>query len=241
MQRKNQEDFLLIVGPSTSRVRGSDIPGDDFYIPLSSIPRTLGLLDLGSDDEILDVFRNAASGWGARNTDDEGVNRKDWRAVCAVLLEGQDGAALGGAGEETEVVEVEDSGSEGEEYQMSVLSSEQEESSDEYYDNVSGTVKSKQVASGSCKASSKFSTSSLDPVRLTAEQRAICREDFARFFPAFPDAQLDGQRITAHEIMQAALLLKENLKPEGSKLACMMRISSAHPRVAGEGDASDVF
>ncbi|KAI5997958.1 hypothetical protein EDD15DRAFT_2242771 [Pisolithus albus] len=135
------------------------------------------------------VFRNAASGWGAGNAGNDGVNRKDWRAICATLLEGEEGIALGS--EETGVVEVEeDSGSEGDEYQMSVLSSEQEESSEEYHDDFCGTDKS---------------------IQATSEQRAICKEDFARFFPG---AQLDGQRITAHEIMQAALLLKESLKPE---------------------------
>lgn len=205
--------FLVVSESSTSRVQGSDVPGDDFYIPLPSIPRTLRLLDLESDDEVLGVFRNAASGWGAGNADNEGVNRKDWRAICATLLEGQEGIALGS--EETGVVEMEeDSGSEGDEYQMSVLSSEQEESSDEYHDDISGTAKSNQATSGSRKPSSKFPTSNSDAVHLTTEQRAICKEDFARFFPAVPGAQLDGQRITAHEIMQAALLLKESLKPE---------------------------
>lgn len=212
--------FFIDSESSTSRVHGSDISGDDFYVPLSSIPGTLHLLDLESDDEILGVFRNAAGGWGARNTDIEGVNRKDWRAVCAVLLEGQDGNSP--RSEEAEVVEVEgESGSEGDEYQISVLSSDQEESSDEYQDNISGIVKSKQATSGSRKASSKCSTVSLDDVRVTAEQRAICREDFARFFPAIADAQLDSQRITAQEIIQAALLLKESLKPEEvSYVAC---------------------
>ncbi|KAI6136385.1 hypothetical protein F5141DRAFT_1039798 [Pisolithus sp. B1] len=205
--------FIVDSKSSTSRVQGSDKPGDDFYIPLSSIPRTLHLLDLESDDEILGVFRNAASGWGAGNADNEGVNRKDWRAICAVLLEGQEGNVLGS--EETAAVEVEeDSGSEGDEYQMSVLSSEPEESSDEYHDDISGTAKSNQATSASRKPSSKFSASSSDAVHLTTEQRAICREDFARFFPAVSGAQLDGRRITAHEIMQAALLLKESLKPE---------------------------
>ncbi|KAI6031445.1 armadillo-type protein [Pisolithus microcarpus] len=134
---------------------GSDIPGDDFYIPLPSIPRTLRLLDLESDDEILGVFRNAASGWGAGNADNEGVNRKDWRAICATLLEGQEGNRA---------------------------RHEQEESSDEYHDDISGTAKSNQATSGSRKPSSKFPTSNSDAVHLTAEQRAICKEDFARFF-----------------------------------------------------------
>ncbi|KIJ24073.1 hypothetical protein M422DRAFT_275224, partial [Sphaerobolus stellatus SS14] len=67
-------------------------------IPLSLIPSALQLLDLPPDDEeILRVFRNAAGGWNgmsgepssSRTSNEEGsVSRKDWRTVCAVLVDG---------------------------------------------------------------------------------------------------------------------------------------------------------
>ncbi len=86
--------------PSSASV---SVDGDDTdkteitHIPLHLIPRALQLLDLQPDDQdVLDVFRNAASGWGstARGSRIRGqgeqemvVSRKDWRAVCAALLD----------------------------------------------------------------------------------------------------------------------------------------------------------
>ncbi|KAF5373674.1 hypothetical protein D9758_000866 [Tetrapyrgos nigripes] len=83
-------------------------------IPFSSIPSALQLLDLPPDDEqVLNVFRNAASGWddnhakfslprGSGSTVDAGgsenvemISREDWRAVCAILIEQQGGLVEG--------------------------------------------------------------------------------------------------------------------------------------------------
>ncbi|KAG9088632.1 hypothetical protein FS749_002015 [Ceratobasidium sp. UAMH 11750] len=78
----------------------------DPTIPLSLIPTGLQMLDLAPDDqEVLAVFRNAATGWEnprprtARQEPEEdggeavmdkdaglSVSKDDWRAVCAVLL-----------------------------------------------------------------------------------------------------------------------------------------------------------
>ncbi|CUA69438.1 hypothetical protein RSOLAG22IIIB_08459 [Rhizoctonia solani] len=74
-------------------------------IPLSMVPTGLQMLDLPPDDEdVMNVFRNAATGWESRTgvprrrgseSDEEvsvdkdaglSVSREDWRAVCAVLL-----------------------------------------------------------------------------------------------------------------------------------------------------------
>lgn len=82
------------------------------YIPLSRIPHALQLLDLPPDDEeVLAVFRNAATGWedddSSRRTarrrkrdltttsedndaTEELVSLRDWRAVCAAVM-GEDG------------------------------------------------------------------------------------------------------------------------------------------------------
>ena len=82
------------------------------YIPLSRIPHALQLLDLPPDDEeVLTVFRNAATGWeddvssrrtahrrkrdpmitSEDNDVTEGhVSLRDWRAVCAAVM-GEDG------------------------------------------------------------------------------------------------------------------------------------------------------
>ncbi|THV08234.1 hypothetical protein K435DRAFT_771788 [Dendrothele bispora CBS 962.96] len=82
------------------------------YIPFSSVPSALQFLDLPpDDDQVLSVFKNAASGWNddhpkssrsrgsrfAMDVDSEDsekvgmISREDWRAVCAILLEQQSG------------------------------------------------------------------------------------------------------------------------------------------------------
>jgi hypothetical protein len=62
-------------------------------IPLSLVPAALARLNLAPDDEdVLAVFHNAASGWTDARQSSRGqteglVSRKDFRAVCAVLLD----------------------------------------------------------------------------------------------------------------------------------------------------------
>jgi hypothetical protein len=89
-------------------VTSSSIPQYDTEsdcIPFLLVPSALELLALPPDDpQVLSVFDNAASGWteasGKRrgdgvvqgNDDAKVVSRKDWRAVCAVLLEGEAGS-----------------------------------------------------------------------------------------------------------------------------------------------------
>lgn len=93
----------------------SDEEEEEQGVPLSLVPNGLQMLDLPPDDEeVLTVFRNAATGWETRpragprtkqtNSDDEAsevdrdaglvVSRDDWRAVCAVLV-GQRGEVEG--------------------------------------------------------------------------------------------------------------------------------------------------
>lgn len=67
-------------------------------IPLDRVPSALQRLDLPpDDDQILSVFKNAASGWQSDtlkpamdlDPSKEYVSRADWRSVCAVLLDTQ--------------------------------------------------------------------------------------------------------------------------------------------------------
>ncbi|KAG9218291.1 hypothetical protein CCMSSC00406_0009897 [Pleurotus cornucopiae] len=86
-------------------VAETDAQGDttsSARVPLASIPAALALLDLPPHDrQILAVFRDAAESDdddsddtaeyganGANNGKEASVSRSQWRAVCAVLLEG---------------------------------------------------------------------------------------------------------------------------------------------------------
>ncbi|KAH7924712.1 hypothetical protein BV22DRAFT_1105333 [Leucogyrophana mollusca] len=195
------------------------------HLPLSSIPSALRHLDLPSDDEeILSVFRNAASGWGAQSQEG-GVSRKDWRSVCAALLDAGDGDNEGDVRElstprnaNTNDGEGEDSGPDSDDYRMSASdeSSSPDQASDEEY------VEDSNFASTSRRKATKPRKSSARPASpigvskrgLAGHQKARCREDFARFFPGVPDSELDRQKIMIKDITRVATLLKEKLKAE---------------------------
>lgn len=75
--------------PSTTLPASTPTPTVE-RIPLRLISQLLGALSLPSDEDVLEVFRASASGWGEGGG--EGIARKDFRAVCAALME-PDGAA----------------------------------------------------------------------------------------------------------------------------------------------------
>ena len=185
-------------------------------IPLSSIPAALHLLGLSPDDEeVIAVFRNAASGWGASLDRSSSVSRKDWRAVCAALLEAEDG---GGSNDDSPSAHSEmaavrgpedDCGPDSDEYRMSVDSDTSEpELSDEEYQVDTPTSRKPRNSTKS------IASSRLDVGQPSAKQRAGCREDFARFFPDVADAELDHQKIMIKDVTRIANLLKEKIKAE---------------------------
>ncbi|KAG2339663.1 hypothetical protein BDR05DRAFT_938725 [Suillus weaverae] len=177
-------------------------------LSLSSIPAALQLLGLPSDDEeILSVFRNAASGWGASLEGSNEVSQKDWRSVCAALLEGEDGEGNddgGSSAAHSEMVarsdQEDDSGPDNDEYHMSVDgdTSEPEASDEEYQDDKPAAVS-----------------------RSHKSQKA------SRFFPDVPDAELDRQKIMIKDVTRVANLLKEKIKAE--EIIAMLEAFSTSP------------
>ena len=82
------------------------------HIPFTQIPTALSLLNLPPDEQVLAVFRNAASGWSQMDVNIEGqdeqqgvVSRKDFQAICAALLDSHEGESEGFAVEGTNVPE----------------------------------------------------------------------------------------------------------------------------------------
>ncbi|KZT09956.1 uncharacterized protein LAESUDRAFT_645815 [Laetiporus sulphureus 93-53] len=216
-------------------------------IPLSLIPTALQLLDLQPDDEdVLAVFRNAASGWenpGSARTEQEQeqeqekyVSRKDWRAVCAALLD--TGEADGAVDNQVEnedaasrgLSEEGDSGSEDEyvvsDAQESSSEEQPEDSGDEYVEGgfmrTSGRKRKgrKKVSRGTSHAMSRASTDDAEdedltrPRRLTQRQEQECRKAFALFFPDIPDDELEKQRIRIKDITRVAKVIKEKITAE---------------------------
>ncbi|KAF8445653.1 hypothetical protein L210DRAFT_3642016 [Boletus edulis BED1] len=204
-------------GPSQYEAGGfiiEELASTQSHIPLSEIPRALILLDLSPDDDIMGVFKNAATGWGAQDARNKGVSRKDWRAVCAALLEGEH---VDGSVEENPVMDEDmgtGSGPDSDEYQMDPeLSDDSEEPLSDEYEEPSVSVRTKKAHKIPQRTPTRRTKAEVSR-QLTESQKAQCRREFSRFFPQVSDNELDHQRIMIKDIARAAELLKENLKTE---------------------------
>ncbi|GJE91152.1 hypothetical protein PsYK624_073010 [Phanerochaete sordida] len=221
-------------------------------MPFSAIPSALQALDLQPDDEdVLAVFRNAATGWenkgGAQDDDDAHllVGRKDWRAVCAALLD----VGVRDGDEDGDVeMDDEDAADLSEPSEEEYVASDDEEddaaegdSDDEYQDGGFVRENSTRKAGGASRGRKGRSatTSSLSPDasddddladpsrRVTARQKAEARHAFAMFFPDVPDAELDRQRLMIKDITRMASLI--NLKLTAEEIVQMLGAFSTQP------------
>ena len=180
-------------------------------ISMSSISAALQSLDLPPDDEqVLAVFRNAASGWSTSTSDvfcgrDTGggmVSRDDWRSVCAVLLENhQEGELL---------LESDEDDASDDQYHAS---EESDHDSDEDYVEDRGSLNHDRSRGRPAK-------SSFPPIelhssqKLTKRQQQVALETFALFFPSVPASEVVHQKIMLKDIQQIAKLLGEKIKAD---------------------------
>ena len=192
------------------------------HIPLTLIPTALQILDLPpADEEILAVFENAARGWGGAqvSTGEEGVSRKDFRAVCAALLPEEDYSDGSEDGDE-ELLESElqrDGEYFEEESSLSV-----DEDSEEYTGKGKArakvVVKSRPTPHGRGNKRKRVDSTDISdddrPIRMTPRQKAECRKAFALFFPDVPESELESQRIMIKDIVRVAGLLRAKIKAE---------------------------
>ena len=220
-------------------------PSDDDLIAISLIPSALQYLDLPPDDEdVLKVFRNAAGGWSAATRTDGSdigdeerggtVSRKDWRAVCAVIIGGHESEDAAGGflidGENSPVQgnsicegfegeDGEDGDNEDEAYQASSLNSSlstryvSDTDSDEYLAEPS-SAKTKTKTSDRKPKQTPVAISHATP---TPRQKQASLDAFALFFPSSPslsDNDLATKRIMFKDIARVAGLLKEKIKAE---------------------------
>lgn len=241
--------FLPPSPPAVVRGSGNEREGDE-RLSLSRIPYALQLLDLSPDDEeVLAVFRNAATGWGddhvpaprstrrGRNTvttfeesdeTEECVSLRDWRAVCAALMDDgrdEEGAREGGDDENEGDMDQNSSPGQGE---------SSCESSDEYLDAEAVAKsrkrlrKSTSASTAGHKATRKArprKTQSTTPrrgdsvsasavVEITPRQRRECLQAFLLFFPGVPEDVAKLRRLGVRELSAAATVLNEKIKAE---------------------------
>lgn len=196
------------------------------HIPLPLIPTALQILDLPpADEEVLAVFENAARGWSGAHvaTGEEGVSRKDFRAVCAALLPEEENQEDSDDGWEDEDEELQESELQQDgEYSEEESSLSVDEDSEEYTGKGKARakmiVKSRTTPRGKGKKRKRVDitdTSDDDrPIRMTPRQKAECRKAFALFFPDVPESELESQRIMIKDIVRVAGLLREKIKAE---------------------------
>ena len=195
-------------GPSTSNT--------GLNLPLRLIPTALDLLGLPPDDqEVLDVLHNAAGGWGSGNSKEQGVSRRDWRAVCAVLMPTTDGmtdksypysdqALLRSEDEEMDNFDEGDADS-GDEYH-----SQSDHDDDEYTGSPQKQPSASRISIRRKKHSSPVPEND-SPTTLSARQKKEVKRIFALFFPGTPTADVEGKRLKIKDVANAAALLKEKL------------------------------
>ncbi|KAJ3517528.1 hypothetical protein NLJ89_g446 [Agrocybe chaxingu] len=194
-------------------------------IPLELIPAALQRLDLPpDDDDVLAVFKNAASGWtsssirpsqGSSSHEETYVSRSDWRSVCAVLLENnpkEDDAERG-----VPMDEDDDDGA-SDEYIEEQLSSEEDlsgEASSEEYMEGPGNSRLQTRARKRARVSSPIANSSVDKLqKLSSRQRQTCLATFSLFFEGVPSEELMNQKIMIKDLQRATKLLNEKLKAD---------------------------
>ncbi|GLB39325.1 hypothetical protein LshimejAT787_0604870 [Lyophyllum shimeji] len=226
---RGAEDAVMGGGFIIESSMGGGFIGDDeeeerdkpTQLSMADIPRALQELDLAPDDEqVLAVFRNAASGWTAASSDevDEAgggwVSREDWRSVCAVLLEhykeeyqdDSDGAPPQQLSDEDAGSDDQYLGSEGE---------DEEDSDDEYVE--AGPSAARRRTRGRAAKSSSDSLAP-DPTsskhELTKRQQETALDAFALFFPDVAEQDLPKQKIMIKDIQRVAKLLGEKIKAD---------------------------
>lgn len=192
------------------------------HIPLTLIPTALQILDLPpADEEILAVFENAARGWGGAqvSTGEEGVSRKDFRAVCAALLPEEDcGDGSEDGGEELWESELQQDGEYFEEESSLSVDEDSEEYTGKGKARAKVVVKSRPTPRGRGNKRKRVDSTDISdddrPIRMTPRQKAECRKAFALFFPDVPESELESQRIMIKDIVRVAGLLREKIKAE---------------------------
>ncbi|WOO78647.1 uncharacterized protein LOC62_02G002186 [Vanrija pseudolonga] len=125
--------FVPDSGPSTVPAT----PAATETVPLRFIPALLSSLSLPADDDVLAVFRASASGWDAKPGEevDPAVGLKDFRAVCAALMEPEE--------DDGEAMDVEPSSDDGssDNFELSELSDAPSEDDDDDDDGEYGRPK----------------------------------------------------------------------------------------------------
>ncbi|KAK7035658.1 hypothetical protein R3P38DRAFT_3350758 [Favolaschia claudopus] len=187
-------------------------------IPLSAIPEALQQLDLPPDDEqVLQVFKNAASGWQLAANHSEAAGSGDGEHVLlehrAEEYEDSDEMDVDAAAEQVD--DFDEEAAPDDEYEENE-EQEEDSDSDEYVDESRSksrrSVRSKKTRRRTPSSDSSDSLST--PKKPTPRQKKTCLDTYALFFPDVSEADLPDQRVTMGDIQRLSKLIGDKLKAE---------------------------
>jgi hypothetical protein len=213
----------LIIDDQVSQLERPELRS---HIPLSAIPSALHYLDIPPDDEqVLSVFRNAASGWTSssdeHNKMKEGIiSRDDWRSVCAVLFENHEEEYANGS---------ESGPMDFDEFRVSDRENDSEDplsvsTDDEYIENPIAASSHRRAKHKSKSTSFSPSSHPSPPEKLSPRQQHTCLETFALFFPSIPTTEVVNQKITIKDIQRVSKLLGEKIKVNEACFICLSNV-----------------
>lgn len=180
-------------------------------VPLYLLPTLLTSLGLPSDEDVLQVFRASAMGWDessnkrALDTEDAaGVELKDFRAVCAALMDPDDG-------EEVEDVEL---GSNDDDDDKDTFEPSGEESaltslSESSYGDTPNKNRSKTARNTAGKTRVKGKGVLEDQISLSLNQRAMVKDIWDMLKPSEKQKKLGADILGRNEVKELVWTLGE--------------------------------
>lgn len=180
-------------------------------VPLYLLPTLLTSLGLPSDEDVLQVFRASAMGWDessnkrALDTEDAaGVELKDFRAVCAALMDPDDG-------EEVEDVEL---GSNDDDDDKDTFEPSGEESaltslSESSYGDTPNKNRSKTARNTAGKTRVKGKGVLEDQISLSLNQRAMVKDIWDMLKPSEKQKKLGADILGRNEVKELVRTLGE--------------------------------
>lgn len=216
---ENQDTVMM----EDDRSAGVD---EDRRIPVRALPAVLSSLNLPSDGDVLQVFRDAAAGWsdgdetqqrrGRREADDEEVDMsvglKDFRAVCAVLMGPDEGGPEGGEEESDRESAYQEVGEDGS--SLSDLSEEEyREPKGKGKAPAPASAPAKRGAGGTAKgkAKARAELEETGRIKLNSRQKEIVNDLWGMLKPPAPEGQYTrgGNVLGREEVKQKVRELGE--------------------------------
>ncbi|AFR97466.2 hypothetical protein C343_05607 [Cryptococcus neoformans C23] len=182
-------------------------------VPLYLLPTLLTSLGLPSDEDVLEVFRASAMGWdessnkrGLDTEDTAGVELKDFRAVCAALMDPDDGEE----GKDVELGSDDDDDNDNEDaFQPSGTESALTSLSESSYGGTPSKSRSKTAGNKSRKTRVKGKGKIEGQTNLSSNQRAMVKDIWEMLKPSEKQKRFGADILGRNEVKELVRTLGE--------------------------------